>query len=155
MPKLNVYVSESLSARIREAGIAVSAACQRALEEEVRRVEAHRAADERVRRMAERFRSTRSEVRPDDTVRESEGYTAGMEWASNVATMHELASVAGARGDREVHVFRELGSLDQALANAGVGTDSETNRVLSPDDPWSRGFLKACQEMWRRVQPLM
>lgn len=153
MPKLNVYVSDALATRIREAGISVSGVCQRALEEEVRRVETRRVAQPAVLQMAERFRAARTDVRPDDLVRESEGYRAGATWAANVASSHELAELAGV-GD-EVPVSREQGSLYEALAAAGLSTDSETNRVLSTNDPWSRGFLRACRELWQQVQPLM
>ena len=157
MPKLNVYVSESLSARIRDAGVAVSATCQRALEEEVRRIDAQRAADERVRRMADRLRTLRITQRPDDDERESDGHTAGLDWATNVATIHELTEVvkAGEVGHFELPVGRDSGSLERVLADAGVPSDSETQRVVSTLDPWGRGFLQACQEMWHKVRPLM
>jgi post-segregation antitoxin (ccd killing protein) len=154
MPKLNVYVSESLGKRIREAGIAVSATCQRALEEEVRRVEATLAANERVRLMAQRLKAGFVSHRPDDLVRETEGHAVGVHWATHEATLAELSSVANANTP-EVLVNRRSGSLDRVLSDAGFSTDSETNRTLTVEDPWCRGFLRACQEMWREVQPLM
>lgn len=44
MPKINVYVPDELAEAVKEAGIPVSAVCQRALETAVRRVTAIRAA---------------------------------------------------------------------------------------------------------------
>ena len=154
MPKLNVYVSESLGKRIHEAGIAVSATCQRALEEEVRRVEATLVANERIRLMAQRLKAGFVSHRPDDLVRETEGHTVGVHWATNEASLTELSAVANATTP-DLLVNRQSGSLDLVLSEAGFSTDSETNRTLSMDDPWGRGFLRACQEMWREVQPLI
>jgi ATP-dependent Clp protease ATP-binding subunit ClpC len=42
MPKINVYLPEDLAEAVREAGVPVSAVCQRALEQAVRRVTAIR-----------------------------------------------------------------------------------------------------------------
>jgi ATP-dependent Clp protease ATP-binding subunit ClpC len=44
MPKLNVYLSDDLAEAVKEAGLPVSAICQRALEQSVKRVSAIRAA---------------------------------------------------------------------------------------------------------------
>lgn len=44
MPKLNVYVPDDLAESVKEAGLPVSAICQRALEQSVKRVSAIRAA---------------------------------------------------------------------------------------------------------------
>jgi len=44
VPKINVYVSDELAEAVKEAGIPVSAVCQRALETAVRRITAIRAA---------------------------------------------------------------------------------------------------------------
>ena len=43
MPKINVYLPDDLAAAVKEAGVPVSAVCQRALEQAVRRVTAIRA----------------------------------------------------------------------------------------------------------------
>ena len=157
MPKLNVYVSEGLAKRVKAAGLSVSAACQRALEEEVRKVEAKKEADERVHRMAERFREHLGSSRPNDDAREADGYEAGLDWATNHASIAELSAVARMcdAGVVDVQAFREMGTLDAALAAAGFDTDSETTRTLSWNDPWGRGFMRASQQMWRQVQPLM
>ena len=42
MPKINVYLPDDLADAVRDAGIPVSAVCQRALEQAVRRVTAIR-----------------------------------------------------------------------------------------------------------------
>ena len=44
MPKINVYLPDDLAEAVREAGVPVSAVCQRALEQAVRRMTAIRAA---------------------------------------------------------------------------------------------------------------
>src|SRR3954464_5647166 len=43
MPKINVYVSDDLAEAVKESGVPVSAICQRALEQSVKRVNAIRA----------------------------------------------------------------------------------------------------------------
>jgi ATP-dependent Clp protease ATP-binding subunit ClpA len=45
MPKINVYLPDELAEGVKEAGVPVSAICQRALEQSVKRVTAIRAAD--------------------------------------------------------------------------------------------------------------
>jgi len=154
MPMLNVYVSDDLAARIRETGISASSICQRALESGVREVEERRAQSGPPRDPA--HREPVADTRPDDLSRESEGFDAGLHWATNVALSHELAAIAGegAMDGDEVPVSREQGGLYDILARAGLSADSETNRVLSPGDPWGRGFLRACREIWMQVQPL-
>ena len=42
MPKINVYLPDELAQAVKEAGVPVSAVCQRALEQAVRRVTAIR-----------------------------------------------------------------------------------------------------------------
>jgi post-segregation antitoxin (ccd killing protein) len=42
MPKINVYLPDDLAEAVRDAGVPVSAVCQRALEQAVRRVTAVR-----------------------------------------------------------------------------------------------------------------
>ncbi len=157
MPKINVYVSDALAERIRIAGVAISPVCQRALEEEVRRIEAQRSADEIVIQMVKRFRSTEGLTDPDDVARDADGYAAGTHWALHVASSFELAELAGigTHGSEQIPVNRAQAGLYEILAEAGFSSDSETNRVLSASDPWGRGFLRACQELWQRVQPLM
>ncbi|WP_219518876.1 Clp protease N-terminal domain-containing protein, partial [Nonomuraea ceibae] len=44
MPKINVYLPDELAEAVKEAGVPVSAICQRALEQAVRRVTAIRAS---------------------------------------------------------------------------------------------------------------
>ena len=157
MPKLNVYVPDALAERIRITGVSVSPICQRALEQEVRRVEAWQRANDVALRIAERFAAIQEDPDPDDVVRESEGYAAGTHWARDVASSQELAELGGVgiHGGTNVPVNRGQPVLYQILTEAGLSSDSETNRVLSTTDPWGRGFLRACQDLWRQVQPLM
>ncbi|HZD98902.1 MAG TPA: type II toxin-antitoxin system CcdA family antitoxin, partial [Micromonosporaceae bacterium] len=44
MPKINVYLPDELAEAVKEAGVPVSAICQRALEQAVRRITAIRQA---------------------------------------------------------------------------------------------------------------
>lgn len=157
MPKLNVYVSDSLAERIRNTNIAVSSVCQRALEQEVRRMEALRTASDVAINIVERLRMNESRPDSDDSMRESEGYEVGTRWARDVASSLELAALGGAgfHPGEQIPVDRSRQELYRLLSDAGLHTDSETNLVLSPSDPWGRGFLRACKDLWQQVEPLI
>jgi hypothetical protein len=148
MPTIEVDVSDELAMRIERTGIVVSDVCQHALADEVRRREARPAPTAAPTSMDP------GTVRPDDMARESAGHAAGRHWASTVASSHEVAAMM-ATGNVGVAVSREQEDLCDILARAGLRADSETNRVLSDDDPWARGFLRACRERWEELQPLL
>lgn len=152
MPDIRMQVTDELNRRLEAAGIDVDAVCQRALLDAVRREESRR----------KRVEDTPGDVAPvdltderDESVLEADGYAAGMAWAET-ATSFDLAKMFEPDGVErdQVQVSREDGSLHLALEQAGVRSDSETNRVLSMDDPWGRGFLRACRACRDVEQPL-
>ena len=148
MPRFEVYVSDDLAIRLQRTGVIVPAVCEHALADEVRRREAS---------LAPTFApglTGPGTIRPDDMARESAGHAAGVHWASTVALSHEVAAIM-ATGGVGVAVSREQEDLCDILARAGLRADSETNRVLSKDDPWARGFLRACRERWDELQPML
>lgn len=110
VPKINVYVSDELAEAVKEAGIPVSAVCQRALETAVRRVTAIREAvqspsgdlDERSGRLA-RFTERASAV-----VRLAVEH-ARAESAPEVGTEHLLLGLLAEGGNMAIQV---LGALE-------------------------------------------
>ena len=152
MPDITIRVTEDLSQRLDAAKVDVEDVCQRALLEAVQRGES---------RMT-RQQGSGGKVAPvdltderDESVLEADGYAAGMAWA-DTASSFALAVLFDPDGSEQdyVQVSQEHGSLHRALELAGVRSDSETNRVLSMDDPWGRGFLRACRSRRDVEQPL-
>ena len=109
MPKINIYVPDELAEAVKEAGIPVSAVCQRALETAVKRVTAIREAvqspsgdvDERSGRMA-RF-TERASTALRLAVQE-----ARAESAPEVGTEHLLSGLLNEGTNLGLHVLRAL-----------------------------------------------
>ncbi len=152
MPEIRIQVTEDLNRRLKTARVDVQSVCQRALLDAAKREESRR----------ERAEGSPGDVAPvdltderDESVLEADGYAAGMAWATTASSfdLAKLFEPDGVEHD-QVQVSREDGSLHRALELAGVRSDSETNRVLSMDDPWGRGFLRACRACRDVEQPL-
>ena len=120
MPKINVYLPDDLAEAVRETGIPVSAVCQQALEQAVRRVTAIRAispdelAGEDVSaRLAHFTARARSVVRRAVELAAAEG-------VRTVGTRHLLAALLDEEGNLALRVLAVLeidpGALRRALA---------------------------------------
>ncbi|GAA2414002.1 hypothetical protein GCM10010191_24880 [Actinomadura vinacea] len=117
MPKINVYVPDELAEAVKEAGVPVSAVCQRALEQAVRRVTA-------IRETA----ATRSDIAA--TVAGLDHFTQRARGAIKLA--HEQARSAGAAGIGTEHL---LGGL---LAEGGnLALQVLRALEIDPDRIWS------------------
>jgi hypothetical protein len=152
MPTITIDVTEDLIRRLETTGVDVEPVCQRALLEAVRREESRQGREQGS--VGETPTADLTDDR-DESVLEADGYAAGMAWAET-ASSFDLATMFEPDGVEhdQVQVSREQGSLHRALELAGVRSDSETNRVLSMDDPWGRGFLRACRACRDVEQPL-
>src|SRR5512138_2467164 len=82
MPKINVYLPDDLADAVRDAGLPVSAICQRALEQAVRRTSAIRQA-------------LLDDLRPDELAGRLPSFTARLVTAVTLAA--DRAKTAGAR----------------------------------------------------------
>ncbi|HZP51120.1 MAG TPA: Clp protease N-terminal domain-containing protein [Actinocrinis sp.] len=108
VPKINVYVPDELAEAVKEAGIPVSAVCQRALETAVRRVTAIRQAvlsptsglgtSDRLTHFTERAR----------TVVKMAAQEARDQSASEVGTEHLLHAIVAEGGNMALHVLSAL-----------------------------------------------
>jgi ATP-dependent Clp protease ATP-binding subunit ClpA/post-segregation antitoxin (ccd killing protein) len=145
MPKINVYVPDELAEAIKEAGIPVSAVCQRALETAVRRVTAIRAAvqspswdlDERSGRLA-RFTDRAS------TVVRLAVQEARTESAPEVGTEHLLIGLLAEGGNMAIqvlgaleiepeHLRRELDRQRSSPSEAVPAASDEATAAAPPD----------------------
>ncbi|MFF8844557.1 hypothetical protein ACF08N_17890 [Streptomyces sp. NPDC015127] len=155
MPKINVYVPHTLAERIKAVGLSVSPVCQRALEEEVRRMEAQQKASAELLEVAARLRATR----PEDGLsgeEASRGHEAGLNWARTTATYEELSEVAGL-GVHGWSVMPVPGdhTLAPALRAAGYPQGADGAFELSIQDRWVRAMVSACADVWREVAPVI
>lgn len=152
MPDITIRVTQDLKHRLEAARVAVEPVCQRALVEALLREEARQGREQSAAGTAATADLTGER---DESVLEAEGYAAGMVWAKTASSFDLLALFEGDGNEQDrVQVSREHGSLYRALELAGVRLDSETNRVLTSDDPWGRGFLRACWARRDVEQPL-
>jgi ATP-dependent Clp protease ATP-binding subunit ClpC len=117
MPKINVYLPDELAEAVKAAGVPVSAICQRALEQAVRRVTAIRetvlngpdgedpTAPSRLRHFTDRARTA---VRLGLE-------RAAAESAAAVGTEHLLAGVLAEGGNLALHVLRAIDVEPEAV----------------------------------------
>ncbi|KUO15271.1 type II toxin-antitoxin system CcdA family antitoxin [Streptomyces dysideae] len=155
MPKINVYVPDALAERVKAAGISVSPICQRALEEEVRRMEAQQKASAELLEVAARLRATQPEAGIGGE-EGSRGHQAGLNWARTTATYEELSEMAGL-GLHGWSVLPVPGhhTMVPALREAGYPQQANEEFELSIQDPWVRGMVSACVDVWREVAPVI
>jgi ATP-dependent Clp protease ATP-binding subunit ClpC len=141
MPKINVYVPDELAEAVRQAGVPISAVCQRALEQAVRRVTAIRetvlrdtADDGELAARLPHFTARARAVLPLSVGQARAG------GSPTVGTGHVLGGLLAEGGNLALHVLRavdiepaqvEAELARQSLAEAGVGAAEETSRRFS------------------------
>jgi ATP-dependent Clp protease ATP-binding subunit ClpA len=135
MPKINVYLPDDLADAVRDAELPVSAICQRALEQAVRRTTAIRQAlldDLHTDRLAERLPSFTARLVTTLAAAADRAKAAG---AANVTTGDLLAGMISEGGNLGLRVLGALeiepGSLEP-LAAAEPGTPGTGLRFSSP-----------------------
>lgn len=116
MPKINVYLPDELAEAVKEAGVPVSAVCQRALEQAVRRVTAIR---ETV--LGELDDADLAARMPHLTARARAALKLGIEQAQTeqaaaVTTSHVLAGMLAEGGNLALHVLQAIEIAPEQLA---------------------------------------
>ncbi len=152
----NIYLPDDLSQAVQEAGISLSAACQKALQQEVRKVQATKEAGSDLEEVAARLRGTRAEKEQRDY---QQGYGLGVRWAKEEATEAELAWAAetakehwislGINEDNSLLGFLEA-ELDLDFHQGGAWGTVGWRR-----DPFMIGLLGGAAEVHHRVTPLL
>jgi ATP-dependent Clp protease ATP-binding subunit ClpC len=108
MPKINVYLPDELAEAVRQTGVPVSAVCQRALEQAVRRVTAIRETilgELTPDGVAERFPQFTARAHTVLTLAIEQARTAA---APTVGTGHLLAAMIAEGGNLALHVLRAI-----------------------------------------------
>lgn len=116
MPKINVYLPDELAEAVKEAGVPVSAVCQRALEQAVRRVTAIR--ETVLGELDDAYLAARM---PHLTARARAALKLGIEQAqaeqaAAVNTSHVLAGMLAEGGNLALHVLRAIEIAPEQLA---------------------------------------
>jgi ATP-dependent Clp protease ATP-binding subunit ClpA len=122
MPKINVYLPDELAEAVKETGVPVSAICQRALEQAVRRVAAIRAsvpADLDPDRPTGAMAHLTARMR---AVLKSAADLAATEDAPEVSTGHVLTAMLDEGGNLALHVLRAM-EIDPGQARPPVSRD--------------------------------
>ncbi|WP_214408607.1 Clp protease N-terminal domain-containing protein [Sphaerisporangium fuscum] len=141
MPKINVYLPDDLAEAVKEAGVPVSAVCQRALEQAVRRVTAIRETvigdldvDDATARLPHFTPRSRKTIK----LAVEQARAAG---ASNVGTEHLLGGMLAEGENLALHVLRAVDiepehlvrELARKVAHAGTppvdGTEKDQDGV--------------------------
>ncbi|MEH1130409.1 Clp protease N-terminal domain-containing protein [Micromonospora sp. CPCC 206061] len=133
MPKINVYLPDELAEAVKEAGVPVSAVCQRALEQAVRRVTAIR---ETV--LGELDDADLAARMPHLTARARTALKLGIEQAQTdqaaaVNTSHVLAGMLAEGGNLALHVLQAIEIAPEQVARE-LARQSSTEPVVTDDD---------------------
>lgn len=158
--RVNVYLPDALAEAVREADIPISAVCQAALEQEVRKVQAAREAGSDLEQVAARLKQTRADREQRDY---QDGYELGMRWAKERATEAELMWATDLAGEHWISLRIEGGhSLLDFIAEEnyleefgppdgpGPGEYLHTERT-----PWMVGILEGAAKVYEQVMPLL
>jgi len=154
MPKVTIYLPDSLAAQVKELELSVSPICQKALHKEVNKRMAAQQATKDIERVAKRLRETINEE--DEEIRK-EGYEMGVVWARETASMSELESVVN-QTFAEAWVDGPGGYIAHV-----VGEDLATAWNREPDVPipglwstaWAEGFVSGAEIVLNEVRPLL
>ncbi|ROO60283.1 ATP-dependent Clp protease ATP-binding subunit ClpC [Micromonospora sp. Llam0] len=139
MPKINVYLPDELAEAVKEAGVPVSAICQRALEQAVRRVTAIRETT-----LGDLDDADLAAKLPHFTARTRAALKLGIEQAAEapaVGSGHLLGGLLTEGGNLALHVLRAVEIepdrvgrelARQPLTEAGVAAEDAARRFSGP-----------------------
>jgi hypothetical protein len=152
MGKVNVYLPDWLEQQVRQAQVSVSPVCQRALEEEVKRVNAQRAITSELEKAAERLRGTRTQSDVDF----EEGRELGTRWAKEAATVAELEVMYSLSGENVLRLDvdeADWETLYNFLDNELPGRHN--GRISFTIDPFTEGLIAGAVGVFEAVAPLL
>ncbi|PZG25985.1 peptidase [Spongiactinospora gelatinilytica] len=151
MPKINVYLPDELAEAVKAAGVPVSAVCQRALEQAVRRVVAIRElalGDLEASDPASRFPHFTARTREVMKLSVAQARAAGV---AEVGTEHLLAGMLAEGTNLALHVLRAIevdpDQVRQALPAIpdDQATDAETQSEAGTGGRFSRAAANALE----------
>jgi post-segregation antitoxin (ccd killing protein) len=153
VPRVNIYLSDELDKAVREAGISISAVCQRALEKEVRATQAAAAVTDDLHRVVARLAKTVSE---EEQQQFADGRALGVSWARNTATFSELEQIANMDPRSVTWGIREG---EHSLWESFVGYAAERGHSSMPavieleaNKPFTHGLFEGATEVYEAVK---
>jgi Post-segregation antitoxin CcdA len=153
VPRVNIYLSDQLDKAVREAGISISAACQRALEKEVRAMQAAAAVTDDLDRVVARLAQT---VSDEEQQQFADGRTLGVSWARNTATFSELEQHVNMDPRQVTWAIREgehslWESLVGYAAKRGISSMPAVFE-LQANEPFTHGLFEGATEVYEAVK---
>jgi ATP-dependent Clp protease ATP-binding subunit ClpC len=135
MPKINVYLPDELAEAVKEAGVPVSAICQRALEQAVRRVTAIRATTLADLDDSEPTGALRHLTARTRTVLKLAGDQTRADGVPNVGTEHLLGAMLAEGGNLALHVLSAMEIEPEQVARDLARQPSAEQAAAEPADP--------------------
>jgi len=156
MPKVTIYLPDQLAEAVRDADIPLSAVCQKALDQEVHKVQASKEASSDLEQVAARLKQTRADKEQLDY---GQGYELGVRWAKEKATEAELAWAAELAQERwisvGVHADNSLLRFLEAELDLTFNRGGAWRVELWQPDPFKAGLFEGAAEVYRQVTPLL
>jgi ATP-dependent Clp protease ATP-binding subunit ClpA/post-segregation antitoxin (ccd killing protein) len=145
MPKINVYLPDELADAVREAGIPVSAVCQRSLELAVRRVNDIRAAVAGQQNLDDALGRLTSFTRKAQTAVARAVKQARAQEASAVTTAHLLGGLASEGTNLALNVLRAV-DIDPDQLGEEVSRSAQDEQPVPGGAPGVLGFSAPAAE---------
>ncbi len=139
MPKINVYLPDDLAEAVKEAGVPVSAVCQRALEQAVRRVTAIRETvlgEVDFQEPSGALARFTPRLRQVLTLAVEQARAAG---APKVGTEHLLGGLLAEGTNLALHVLRAMEIAPERVARDLAGRQPTPQEPGEPDEPRESG----------------
>ena len=165
MPNVTIYLPDDLAASVKGAGISVSPVCQRALEQEVKRMKATTIEDKEIAKAAQRLVAAESDA---VTEARADGRGWGREWALDRASPQELRKMQaltrepGMWLDNRMRRYVGEGisrhdeapyeSIRQYLEDSGFSLDGYAEDAV---EAWWGAFEDEALETYEKVQEAM
>ncbi|MGI5159402.1 type II toxin-antitoxin system CcdA family antitoxin [Microbispora sp. CA-102843] len=143
---MNISVPDELAERVRAYDLPISAICQDALMEAVRRARLKEKVMDDIQAVAERLQATMPEV---VLKKYEEGYDVGVQWAKKEASVYQLKLIAG-----EIPNARWQGdeAIVELTCDPYIGMDPDGHELESA---YERGVLEGASEVWAAARPLV
>jgi post-segregation antitoxin (ccd killing protein) len=149
LPNVTIYLPADLAAEAKAAKLSLSSIAQRAIREELTRMQAKHVATGDLEAVAARLRSTLDE---EELMQEQEGRTDGATWAREYATAAELRWLV------EHFEPGRGGDFDHSHSITAFFSAKDREHVTSvghQDNAYWHGFVDGARGVLEAVEPLL
>ena len=149
MPKVNIYLPDELADEVKAAKLSLSPVCQRAIREELGRMQAREAATRDIKGVAARLKATIADEEREDM---ESGHGEGVKWAREYATAAELQYIAEDFEPGRGGPFADDHTICRLVSDQ---SGEDVVAVSHADDAYWAGFIAGACEVWAAVEPLL